>query len=65
MSAVLFQVAAQGHFITHLGRRCFSQWIAEAMAVDLRGRGYADAHAQRWCPEAPLPPLALTLTVSS
>lgn len=58
---VLWQVAAQGNFITKLGRRCFALGEATAMAADLRTRGYADAHVQRWCPERPLPPLTFTL----
>lgn len=58
MSA-LYQVAAQGRFMTKLGRTCFRLAEAEAMAADLRKRGYADAHAQLYVPGRPLPPFLL------
>lgn len=42
---------------------CWALREALEMASDLRGRGYADAHAQRWIEGASLPPFALTLSV--
>jgi len=58
----LWQVAAGGRFITRLGRRCWQIGEALEIARDLRGRGYQDAHAQRWIEgDARLPPFALTL----
>jgi hypothetical protein len=46
--AALFYVVAQGNIIRKLGRTCFSRKEADAMAADLRSRGYADAAVHRW-----------------
>jgi hypothetical protein len=62
---VLYQVAAQGRFVAWGARTCFRMPVALAIAEDLRRRGYADAHAQRWVPEAPLGPMALTLVAAA
>lgn len=64
MATALYQVASQGHFVAWGARTCFRMPVALAIAEDLRRRGYADAHAQRWLPEAPLGPMALTLAAS-
>lgn len=61
---VLYQVAAQGRFVAWGARTCFRMPVAIAIAEDLRRRGYADAHAQRWVPESPVGPMALTLAAS-
>jgi multidrug efflux pump subunit AcrA (membrane-fusion protein) len=56
-----WQVAAQGRFMTQLGQTVFPLREAIGMAEDLRRRGYADAHAQRYDPERPLRPFVLGL----
>jgi hypothetical protein len=65
VASVLYQVAAQGHFVAWGARTCFRMPVAIAIAEDLRRRGYADAHAQRWIPEHPICPMALTLVAAA